>query len=354
MKTDELFYSLGDVAAGRRTLEDVCKEIHEKDKERFKQLLNAGKVFLSSIKDNVKQNIKEETNKNDMAARYDLKSAVTVEIDGKKTLSAKHKEKQSWWKRIKSETAQKLSNMAAVLEGRKSFSEGLKDYAKITHDFSMAESKAYRKGYSAINGTVKGVKQTLNELRGVTQNKNDAKKSTAEKTPLQPQNPYETLQPEQLTAAMGIAYHNIVWMQNLGSMPESEKVKYMEEVQKIIDVAKKRFPNIKPENKGSYFESPNIQVGEAELFACMKANAAVSDDVVFKQEVAKYAAWRNNEDYVEKGANLTIREAPFQNLHRYRSTEDRKDPVRADCTVELLQNPYHYAKKHFNQKSVSD
>lgn len=353
MKADELFYSLGDVAAGKRTLEDVCKEMHEKDKERFKQLLNAGKVFLSSLKNNVKQNIKEETTKNDMAAKYDLKSAVTVEINGKKMLSAKRKEKQSWWKRLKTETAQRLTNMAAVLEGRKSFSEGLKDDIKISHDLSMNESKAYRKGYSAINGTVKGVKQTLNELRGVSQNKNDAKKSTADKTPLQPQNPYETLQPEQLTAAMGIAYRNIVWMQNLGSMPESEKAKYIEEVQKIIDVAQKRFPDIKPENKGSYFENPNIQGCEAKLFACMKANAATSDDVVFKQEVAKYTTWRNNEDYVEKGPMLTIREAPFQNLHLYRSAEDRKDPVRDDVTIEYLQNPYHHAKNALTKSQLA-
>ncbi len=102
MQLSDLFYSLGDVVAGKRSLDDVLKELQEKDKEKIKQLYDVCKNFVSKLKTNIKESVVKADQKNEQKAKYDMSSAVVVKKDGEIFhMGAKEKEKQSWWKKVR-------------------------------------------------------------------------------------------------------------------------------------------------------------------------------------------------------------------------------------------------------------
>ena len=128
MKLDELFYSLGDVAAGKRTLEDVCKDMVKQDKKKFEDLFDYGKKILKKLKENVKQSARDEIKNNDMQAKYDMSQAISAQVDGKTMfVGLKPKEKQSWWRKWRTNASQSLQNAADVVGGKKSVTQGVKD-----------------------------------------------------------------------------------------------------------------------------------------------------------------------------------------------------------------------------------
>ncbi len=347
MKLDELFYALGDVAAGKRTLEDVCKEMAQKDKERFSKLFEAGKKFLSDLKTNVKQNVKDEIKKADIAAKYDTSSAVTVDVKGQKGyIGLKPKKKLPWWKQIGKNLADSMRNTADVLEGKKTLPKAAKDEVKRIDKSLSTESSVYRTASAAAKGTFAGVKKTIENLRGT---------STPTPQPKAPDNPYETLDSEQLGHAMGVAYENIVRMDHIGGFTNSERDKALAEIQKIIDVAKKRFPDVKPEDKGAYFQHANVQSTEAELFAYMKADAAKNKDNIKQEDIVRYEAWRQSKDYELNGPTMTLKEGPFMNTARYGSAQWRNEAPQPHYKAdEMLKSPLKSAKTIMTKQEIAE
>ena len=343
----ELFYALGDVADGKRTLEEVCRDMSDKNKERFSKFLELGKAFLKDLKSNVKQSVKEEKRKADMEAKYDMSAAVTVDIDGKKLYAGvKPKEKQSWWKKFRRKTSASMKNTAEVVEGSKTVVQGIKDELKRVDKSMSEESKLHRNVSSIVKGTIRGTKDTFRNLRGI---------SGAGAQPQKPKISYETLEPEQFSVAMGVAYENIVHMEHFGrTMPDAERAKGLAEVQKVIDAAKKRFPDVKPQNKGAYFQNAQVQSVEAELFAYMKADAAKSGDSLMQREVANYEAWRDGKDSEIKGPMMTLKEEPFSNIARYGSASWRNGKESAEWTAEtMLKDPLKSGRNVMTKKEVA-
>lgn len=344
MKLDELFYSLGDVAAGKRTLEDVCKDMVKQDKKKFEDLFDYGKKILKKLKENVKQSARDEIKNNDMQAKYDMSQAISAQVDGKTMfVGLKPKEKQSWWRKWRTNASQSLQNAADVVGGKKSVTQGLKDEVSRVNQSILNESSVYRKGYSAVKGGINGVKKTFNELRGIE----------SENKPV-PKNPYQALDMSQFRAAMGAAYENLVKMEHLGAMPDSEKAKGIAEIQKIIEAAKDRFPNVMAESKGAYFQNAKLQETEAVLFAYMKEDAQKSGDAVAQGDVARYASWREGKDFEIKGGMMTIQEMPFENVARYGSASWRNDEKRDDYTArDYLKNPLQSAKNTLSTEQIA-
>lgn len=342
MNLDELFYALGDVAAKKRTLEDVCKDMAKQDKDKIAKLFEAGKLFLR----NLKTNVKEEIRKADIEANYDTSGALTVDINGKKGyVGLKPKNKQSWWKKWRENAAASLKNSTEVIEGSQTVVQGIKSEGKRINKSMMNESSAYRKVYGTVVGSFKGMSRTVRDLRGI---------SGSDVKPQTPKNPYENLNSEQLSIAMGVAYENLIRMEHSGEFSDDEKAKGLAEVQKVIDAVKERFPDIKPEGKGAYFQNVNVQSVEAELFAYMKADAAKNNNAVIQGDVARYEAWRKCENFEVKSPMMTITEIPYENVARFGSASWRNDKENSEWTVEsMLKNPLKSAKKAMTSEDVA-
>lgn len=342
MELSELFYALGDVAAGKRSLSDVCKDMAEKDKEKFQKLFDAGKIFLQTLTNNVKNEVKNEVKKEDMQANYDMSAAVTVNINGKQAyMGAKPKEKQSWWEKFRQNTARSFHNMADVLSGKKTIKEGIKDEMSGIHKSMMNEVKPYRKVVSASRGGAKGVQKTLDELRGIRK-----KETTVE-------NPYEKLSPERFSVALKTAYMNIIRMEHMGAaLPPEEKKKAMDELQKVLSAAQKRMPDVKADAGGSYFTDDKLKSVEGQMFAYMKSDVEKGQSSSDKIDVKKFEAWRQGENWkLPLGNGKVLQEQPYHNSSVFLSRGDDKSGTKYN-THDFLYNPLKSAKNILSQEEI--
>lgn len=301
MKLSELFYTLGDIAEGKKTFAEGFKDLKEKDRERLHKLYDAAKVFTQTLSSNIKDKIKEN-------------EANVPQV------------KRSFMMKQRDAFASYFEDLSKMLRGKIKYKDVVRNEFKRTHNNLKGDYKLYRQA----DGVRRGIIETLRGL----------------KKPKAPTNPYESLNPEQFQAAMRQAYVNAVRLDHFNPiMIKGEKEKVLGEIQKVVEAAAKRFPDVKSADKGAYFKDPQIASAEGNLFAYLKADAQNSKDNVFKEETARYEAWRQGKDFEMPMGGKTYSEMPFENIdvygHSHKSIEDEKkryggDRVDAECFTHPL------------------
>ena len=268
MKLSELFYTLGDVAEGKKTFAEGFKDLKEKDRERLHKLYDAAKVFTQTLSSNIKDKIKGN-------------EANVPQV------------KRSFMMKQRDAFASYFEDLSKI-----KYKDVVRNEFKRTHNNLKGDYKLYRQA----DGVRRGIIETLRGL----------------KKPKAPTNPYESLNPEQFQAAMRQAYVNAVRLDHFNPiMIKGEKEKVLGEIQKVVEAAAKRFPDVKSADKGAYFKDPQIASAEGNLFAYLKADAQNSKDNVFKEETARYEAWRQGKNYEMPMGGKTYSERPFENIDVY-------------------------------------
>ena len=332
----DFLHTMGDVAKGKISFADAVKDLNEKDKAIAKEFFNKAK---ETFKDLMKS-IKDKKRDLDMQAKYDMGSAVKVSQNGQTSyMGVKEKPKKSYFKEFIENGGRSLKNAGEVLTGEKTLGQAVKAELKAV-DVSMSGS--YR-GYRYAKATVEGLRDIIARHRGTKKEHPQPKKEI---------NPYDKLEPNQFSVALHTAYTNLVRIENFGPLlPEKEKDIAIAEVNKLMESAKKRYPDMQPTDKGAYFKDTKIQNTEAQLFAYMQKDCEKnSDNNLVKQEMKKYEAWRQNKDYVQG----FVSEYPFNNVELYGGTitKDMKGLHGKFTAKDHLYNPLEKGQNVMSDKQL--
>ncbi len=304
----DFLYLMGDVAAGKISFKEACKDLGERDKERAQRFFDVAKQSFEILK----SSIKEQSKDNEMAAKYDLSAAVKVKTsDGKTTyMGVKPQKKRNFFQKLSENYGKDMILMGEFLVGKKTYRQVQKERFERVKANVMASSSLVRKIDAVVRGTGHARKR-IKELQGL--------ETPQLQKEIKPENLYDKLENEQFSVAMHTAYQNIVRMQHFGSsMSDAEKDKALAEIALLMESAQKRMPEIKMEAKGSYFTEPKLQDTEARLFSYMKGFEKIYPSS--NEDMKKYANWRNGEDFsMPIGTTMQLTETPFHNFNRYLS-----------------------------------
>ena len=336
----DFLYILGDVAAGKISFKEACKYLADKD--RAKKLFETTKQAFTIIK----SSIKERKQELDMQAKYDMSSAVKININENTSyMGVKPKQKKSWFKQMSENLGRTLKTTGSVLTGEKTIKQATKEEFQAVQESLSNSSNVYR-GFRATAETISDFTKNIRELRGIETPKTELPKKET--------NPYDRLEPNQFDVAMHTAYTNIVRMEHFGqSMSDAEKDKALAEINHLMESAQKRFPDSKSEIKGNYFTNPKLQDAEAQLLAYMKSSEAkhgksANDDMI------KYDAWRQGKDFEMPTGNKTLSEMPYQNTELYLSSSTKdNDRLTNLFTAKDLRNPLEAGQRVMSAKDVA-
>ena len=308
----EIFRTLADVADGKLSLDDAIKQTTTNNKEikQLKKHYHAFNQFVSSLKNNIKKEIRNTQLTNDFIHSYDTQSAIVIrdkQGNIKGFIGGKPKTKQSFWNKIKHRFSRSLRQHADFIDGKMSVKEFTQTPLKNLHQDYMDDSKLYRQGTSIVQGINKGIKQSIAELRGTLRPQGNTQNTNTDSIT----NLYTSLDNTQLTVALGTAYENIVRLQHDGYNSDKDKKEILFDFQQLISAARQRYPNTPTAPQGSYFKDKDIAAIEAQLFPFLKE--AGKNNSVIMHDTKRYEKWRNNQSFSE--GNLT--EHTFHNSARY-------------------------------------
>ena len=343
----DFLYILGDVAAGKISFTDACKNLADRDKERAKKFFDTAKKSFDILKESIKER-KEEL---DMKAKYDLNSALKVKNTNGTTsyVGVKPKQQKSWFKQMFENTGRSLKNIGTVLTGEKTIEQALKDEAEAVRESLSSQSNIYRGVRAALEVTDEKLKAFIkrkNELRGI--------KTHQTTQPIKETNPYDKLDNTQFQVAMHTAYANIVRMQHFGpNMSDIEKDKALTEINRLMESAQRRLPDSKSEAKGTYFTNPKLQNAEAQLLGYMKT-AEAKYGKSSNDDMMKYDAWRQGQDFTIPIGNKMLSETPYNNTEVYisSSTKDQNNRNFYNAT-DHLRNPLKAGRNVMTKDQIS-
>lgn len=303
----EFFHTMGDVAEGSISLEEICAELTRPETEKIKEIYNMCASFISNLKTNIKEATQEATKKNKEKTQDKMEWKIN---DNVVAYSMQPKEKLSFWARFKKNAGATLDNVASVMAGKKSLKDGVKTEISQAHNTLIEDYRSYRDMAGGVEGKIKGLNKTLQDLKKMKEG---------------PENPYDKLDDNQFRVAMAQAYQNVVKMEHADNMPDFEKNKVMADIQPLLDSAKKRFPDAQSADKGDYFTNPKLQNTESQLFSYMKTDAAKTPDVDTRLKVARFESWRQGKDFeVPVGGGKGLSEMPFHNASNYGQRGDTR------------------------------
>ncbi len=354
----EIFRTLADVADGKLSLDDAIQQTTTNNKEikQLKKHYNTFSQFVSSLKHNIKKEIRNTKLTNDFIHSYDTQSAVAIRDNQgniKGFIGGKPKTKQSFWGKVKNRFARSLRQQADLIDGKMSLKEFTQTPLKNLHQDYMDDSKLYRQGTSIIQGINKGIKLSIAELRGTSRPQGNILKNNTSDSKNHTTNPYSSLDNTQLTVALGTAYENIVRLQHNGCRSANDKTEILSDFQQLISAARQRYPNTPTTLQGSYFKDKDFAAIEAQLFPFLKE--AGKNDSVIMHDTKRYEKWRNNQSFSER--NLT--EYPFHNSARYRHQDSSnfhtidtlKSPLKAGQNV-MTKTQLQQAKAQIAQLNI--
>lgn len=351
--TADILRQLADVAEGKKDLNEVVNSVTSDVAviKKIKENYNQFKEIISTLKRNVKEQVKDEIRKNDLDAKFETSSALAVkDADGNVVgyMGLKSKEKKAWIDRIKENLATSFHNNADLLTDKKTFKQVQKEQWAKTHQDYIETSATYRHASGFATGVYKGVKKTIEELRG-----------TQKPTPVLPNqiqpSKYAGLDETQFRVALGSAYDNFARLEHF-NVADDVKKEVLQEINLVLEEAKKRYPDAVPENtQGSYFKDKDVANMEQQLMPYMR-EAAKSDNV-FAQDVNRFESWRNGKDAtIMSGPSLTVNEMPFENVARWgirdKTVEVSKQRYGNEA-LDFFNNPYRKAKNTLSQEELA-
>lgn len=351
--TADILRQLADVAEGKKDLNEVVNSVTSDVAviKKIKENYNQFKEIISTLKRNVKEQVKDEIRKNDLDAKYETSSALAVkDADGNVVgyMGLKSKEKKAWIDRIKENLATNFHNSADLLTDKKTFKQVQKETWKKTHQDNIETSATYRHASGIATGVYKGVKKTIEELRGT-------KKPTPVLSSKVQADKYASLDETQFRVALGSAYDNFARLEHF-NVADDVKKEVLQEINLVLEEAKKRYPDAVPENtQGSYFKDKDVANMEQQLMPYMRQ--AAKTDNIFAQEVNRYEAWRNgNEAIITQGPMITVTEMPFENTARW-GIRDKTFEVSkqryGNEAIDCFNNPYRKAKNTLSQEALA-
>lgn len=301
----DFLYILGDVAAGKISLKEACKHLADKDKDRAKRLLETTKQAFTIIK----SSIKERKQELDMQAQYDMSVAAKININGNTYyMGLKPKQKKSGFRQMFENLGRTLKTTGSVLTGKKTIKQATKEEFQAVQESLSNSSNVYR-GFRATAETISDFTKNIKELRGLETSKGGPSKKET--------NPYDKLDDKQFSCAMHAAYVDIVRMEHIFGVGcyEPGENKAIDEINRLLESAQKRFPSAKISDKGSYFTDEKLKNVEAQLFAFMREYIKKNpSDIVAKDEIQRYECWRQGKKYIGQTiGNITLSEEPFHN-----------------------------------------
>ncbi|MBO4285133.1 MAG: hypothetical protein J5895_02755 [Alphaproteobacteria bacterium] len=362
--TAEILRQLADVAEGKKEFDDVVKSVTNSDSEiaKIKHEFDSFKSIISSLKNNIKESVKDEIRTNDLNAKYETSSAMEVKDSEGNTVGyvgLKTKQKKSWWEKVKESMATSFQNRADLLTGKKTLKQVMREDASRLKENLMETSVVFRKPISVADGVHKGFRKTISELRGIEQQQARASlkaRNDMLKAKMNASNKYAALDDGQFAVALGSAYDNFARLEHLNA-PDSVKNEVLGEIGLVLEEAKKRFPNAAPEpTKGSYYKDQNVADMEQKLMPYMRE--ASKTNPILRDDVKRYESWRNGQDAtVLDTPALKLSEMPFENFARYASPDDK-----TSFTAEInhFRNPYESgsnamsAQQLAQQKALAD
>ena len=166
-----LLRNLADVADGKLTLDEAIRQttIDSKEIKLIKTHYNNLSQIVSSLKQNIKKEIKNAQLTNEFEQNYETKSALSIHDDkGNITgfVGATQKKKQSLWGKIKNRFSRSLRQHADFIDGKMSLKEFATTPLKNLHQDYMEDFSSYRQTSGIIQGINRGIKQSITELRG--------------------------------------------------------------------------------------------------------------------------------------------------------------------------------------------
>lgn len=338
-KLGDMFRTLADVADGKISFDDAIKSITDIEQERnkLKSHYQEFKDFVQTLKTNIKQEVKNAKKLNDFKVSHDTKASLTIYDDNgniKGFMGGKPKEKTSFFTKMKNRFARRLRQDADFIDGKTSFSEYAKQPLKNLHSNMMEDSTGlYRDATSVVQGVKRGFKKTISDLRGTSKNSS---------TP-QPKTPsieeqYAKLEPKQFAVALGQAYENIAKLQRNGWESDMDKQKVLQDIAPALNEAKRRFPDLMPADKGSFYKDNQLANTEALAFAAL---GKVQNH--FKDDFVRYSAWRHGKNFETSLGDKTLSEEPFHNSARYGSGSNK---------YEYFKNPLKTGKNVMSNKEL--
>ncbi len=355
--TAEILRQLADVAEGKKEFNDVISSVVKSDEEikKIKDNFDSFKSIISSLKNNIKESIKDEIRTNDLNAKYETSSAVEIKDDQGNTIGhigLKTKQKKSFWEKFKENMATSFQNKADLLSGKKTLKQVINEDASRFKNNMMETSVVFRKSASVADGVKKGIHQTIAELRGTAKPKQSFIKATnqriAEKLNTNVSNKYSTLDDGQFAVALGAAYDNFARLEHFDT-PDAIKNEVLSEINLVLQEAKKRFPNaIAETTKGSYYQDQDVANMEQSLIPYMRE--AAKENAVLRDDINRYNAWRNGQDATVINGALTIKEMPFENFARY--GHQGKQTI-AENAHDLFKQPYESGQRTMSQSDLA-
>ncbi|MBR2299762.1 MAG: hypothetical protein IJ870_04225 [Alphaproteobacteria bacterium] len=353
--TAEILRQLADVAEGKRDLNDVIKSVTNTDSEiqQLKEHFDSFKNTISTLRNNIKESVKDEIRTNDLNAKYETSSAMEVKDSKGNTIGhigLKTKQKKSWWEKVRENMATSFQNKADLLTGKKTLRQVMREDATRLKSNMMETSVVFRKSASVADGVHKGIKKTITELRGIEQQQARASikarnEMLKEKINSGKTDKYASLDDGQFAVAMGAAYDNFARLEHFNT-PDSVKNEVLGEIALVLEEAKKRFPNVTPEsNKGSYYKNQDVADMEQQFIPYMRE--ASKGNIVLSADVNRYNSWRNGEDATIMSDTLTIKERPFENFARYSNPDKSFTP-----DISHFNNPYDKGSNVLSQKQL--
>ncbi|MBQ7659560.1 MAG: hypothetical protein IJS26_02295 [Alphaproteobacteria bacterium] len=362
--TAEILRQLADVAEGKKEFNDVVKSVTNSDSEiaKIKHEFDSFKSIISSLKNNIKESVKDEIRTNDLNAKYETSSAMEVKDSEGNTVGyvgLKTKQKKSWWEKVKESMATSFQNRADLLTGKKTLKQVMREDASRLKENLMETSVVFRKPISVADGVHKGFRKTISELRGIEQQQARASlkaRNDMLKAKMNASNKYAALDDGQFAVALGSAYDNFARLEHLNA-PDSVKNEVLGEIGLVLEEAKKRFPNAAPEaTKGSYYKDQNVADMEQKLMPYMRE--ACKTTPILRDDVRRYESWRNGQDAtVLDTPALKLSEMPFENFARYANPDDK---TIFTASINHFRNPYESgsnamsAQQLAQQKALAD
>ena len=338
----EVFRTLADIADGKLSLDDAINQITTNNKEikQLKKHYHNFDKFVTSLKKNIKKEIRNAELSNNFAHKYDTQSALSIrDTQGniKGFIGGKPKQKQSFWAKIKNRFSRSLRQQADLIDGKMSLKEFTQTPLKNLHQDYMEDSKLYRQGTSIVQGINKGIKQSIAELRGTSRPQGNTQNTNNDSIP----NLYTSLDNTQLTVALGTAYENIVKLQHNGYNSYKDQKEILFDFQQLISAARQRYPNTPTAPQGSYFKDKDIASIEAQLLPLLKESG--KNNCIVTADTKRYDSWRNNQSFTEG----SITEEPFHNSARYSSQDSS-----SFHTIDTLRSPLKAGQNTMSEQQL--
>jgi len=355
--TAEILRQLADVAEGKKEFNDVIKSVTNSESEiaKIKNEFDSFKSIIASLKNNIKESVKDEIRTNDLNAKYETSAAMEVKDDEGNTVGyvgLKSKQKKSWWEKVKESMATSFQNRADLLTGKKTLKQVINEDASRLKENLMETSVVFRRPISVADGVHKGFKKTISELRGIEQQQARASlkaRNDMLKEKMNASNKYAFLDDGQFAVALGAAYDNFARLEHLNA-PDSVKNEVLGEIGLVLQEAKKRFPNATPEpTKGSYYKDQDVANMEQQLMPYMRE--ACKTTPILRDDVRRYESWRNGQDAtISDTPALKLSEMPFENFARYGNPDKT---IHFTAEINHFRNPYESGTNAMSQSELA-